>query len=144
MVGVTVARAPARSHPARFDHTTHADLKCVSCHTTPVSLDPSVETLRCAACHDDHHAAGRRCAVCHTELGAEMRSAHAPPADAHVACDACHQPAIVAQLVPDRSLCLTCHAAQRDHHATQECTLCHFQSPPGEYQVHLRRAGAGS
>jgi LSD1 subclass zinc finger protein len=143
-VRVMVERAPPRSHPTLFDHARHARLKCVDCHTTPVSLAPGAETLRCAACHDDHHAAGRSCATCHTEIGPEARVAHAPPIDAHQACDACHLPQVVARLVPDRTLCLTCHAAQREHYAAQECTTCHFQATPAEFQVHLRRAEAGS
>ncbi len=141
---VAVAHAPPRSHPALFDHSRHARRKCVECHTTPVSLAPGAEALRCAACHDDHHAAGRPCATCHTEIGPEARAAHAPPLDAHRACDACHLPDIVARLVPDRALCLTCHAAQRDHYAAQECTTCHFQAPPVEFQPHLRRVEQGS
>lgn len=143
-VRVMVAKAPARSHRAVFDHTKHARLKCVDCHTTPVSLEPGTDVLRCAACHDDHHAAARPCSSCHTEIGPEARTAHAPPADAHQACDACHLPEVVGRLVPDRALCLTCHAAQHDHYLAQECTVCHFQAAPAEYQTHLRRAGAGS
>lgn len=143
-VRVMVAKAPARSHRAVFDHTKHARLKCVDCHTTPVSLEPGTDVLRCAACHDEHHAAARSCSTCHTEIGPEARTAHTPPADAHQACDACHLPAVVGRLVPDRPLCLTCHAAQHDHYVTQECTVCHFQAAPAEYQTHLRRSGAGS
>ena len=143
-VRVMVDRAPPRSHPALFDHTQHTRLKCVDCHTTPVSLTPGTDALRCAACHDDHHAVSRPCAACHTEISPEARTAHTPPIEGHQACDACHIPKVVARLVPDRTLCLTCHAAQRDHYAAQECTTCHFQATPTEFQVHLRRAGTGS
>jgi hypothetical protein len=143
-VRVRVAGAPERSHRVTFDHGVHANLKCVDCHSTPVTLEPRVDVLRCAACHDDHHTARRSCVACHTESGPELRTAHAPPAAAHEACDACHQPDIVGRLVPDRSMCLTCHVKQRDHYANRECTVCHFQAAPAEYQAHLRRAGASS
>jgi nitrate/TMAO reductase-like tetraheme cytochrome c subunit len=143
-VRVHVASAPERSRRVTFDHGVHAKLKCVECHTTPVTLDPGADVRRCAACHDEHHAAGRSCAACHSEVGPELRVAHAPPAAGHEACDACHQTEIVGRLVPDRRLCITCHLKQQDHYATQECTVCHFQAAPVEYQTHLRRAGAGS
>jgi hypothetical protein len=143
-VRVRVAKAPERSHPALFDHAKHTKVKCVACHTTPVSLDPRVDVVRCTACHEDHHAASRSCASCHRRLGPELETAHALRASAHEACDACHLPEIVGRLVPDRALCLTCHAKQQDHYPAQECTVCHFQAAPAEYQAHLRRAGAGS
>jgi hypothetical protein len=69
-----------------------------------------------------------------------VRRAHAPPREAHVGCDACHAPEIVARLTPDRPFCLTCHAAQREHRADRECTVCHFQMEPAAFQAHLRRA----
>jgi hypothetical protein len=72
----------------------------------------------------------------------DIRAAHPDSANAHVACDACHHEATVARLVPDRGLCLTCHAPQRDHFATRECTTCHFQAAPDAYRAHLRKAGA--
>jgi hypothetical protein len=62
--------------------------------------------------------------------------------EAHRACDACHLPATVARLVPDRQLCLTCHQPQVNHYAERECTTCHFQSTPAEYREHLTKARA--
>jgi len=143
-VRVTVAAHPERRHAARFDHATHRTVKCVACHTTPVSLDPESKAAACAACHDDHHAGGKQCSACHTGDAAVRRTAHAPPVEAHVACDACHTPAIVARLVPDRALCVTCHAKQRDHYPDRECTLCHFGSSPDRFRDHLRKPAAGS
>jgi len=139
LVRVAVARQPVRRHPAVFDHARHQRLACVTCHNTAVTLAPDSATLSCAACHDDHHTAGRACASCHTATAdSAVRAAHAPPADAHLACAACHQPAIVAGLVPDRALCETCHAKQRDHYADRECTVCHFGAAPGAYAARLR------
>jgi hypothetical protein len=138
-VRVAVAGAPARGHGAAFAHGTHQALKCRACHTTAVSLDPAADVLACSACHADHHAAGRACASCHTESGAPaVIAAHAPPASAHRACAACHQTAIVAGLVPDRPLCLTCHAAQRDHYAGRDCTPCHGPASPADWRAALQ------
>jgi len=140
-VVVQVKDAPLRTHRVPFDHATHRELRCVQCHTTPVTLAPSGEVARCSTCHEDHHAAGRSCASCHAEAGPELRAAHARPAAAHEGCDACHRSEEVRGLVPDRRLCLTCHVKQQDHYAAQECTVCHFQAGPAQYQSHLRRGG---
>jgi hypothetical protein len=138
---VAVAGAPERMHTTRFDHERHRALKCVTCHTTPATLDPAPPAATCAACHDDHHAAGKSCTTCHSETASPaVRAAHAPPAEAHSGCDACHVPAIVARLVPDRGFCLTCHPAQRDHHAAGECTVCHLDSTPKAFQDQLHKA----
>ncbi len=141
-VRVAVAGSEPRLHPARFEHDRHRTLKCVTCHTTPATLEPQPAVATCAACHDNHHAAGKPCAVCHNDGGSTaVRAAHAPPAEAHTACDACHDAAIVARLVPDRGLCLTCHAARQEHYRDKECTLCHFGSSPEAFQTHLREDG---
>jgi nitrate/TMAO reductase-like tetraheme cytochrome c subunit len=143
-VRLAVAGAEPQLHPARFEHDRHRALKCVACHTTPATLEPQPAIARCAACHDDHHGPDRPCVACHSEGGsAAVRAAHAPPVEAHTACDACHPSAIVARLVPDRALCLTCHAAQREHHADRECTVCHFGASPEAFQDRLHGA-AGS
>jgi hypothetical protein len=138
-VRVAVAGAEPRLHAARFGHERHRGLKCVACHTTPATLEPEPAVASCAACHDNHHARGKPCAYCHNDGGsAAVHAAHAPPAEAHGACDACHAADIVARLVPDRGLCLTCHAAQQEHHRDRECTLCHFGASPEAFQSHLR------
>jgi hypothetical protein len=143
-VRVSVAGRPPREHPARFDHATHRSLRCAQCHTTPVSLDPDPKTASCAACHDDHHGAGRPCLACHPRSDAELRAAHAPPVEAHVACDACHVPAIVARLAADRGMCLTCHTRQQDHYPDRQCTVCHFGMSPEAFRDHLRTQPPGS
>ncbi len=141
-IAVAVANHPARPRSVSFAHSTHAQLKCTACHETAVTLDPSAPAKACTACHDDHHTAKRDCATCHTNDA--IRAAHPDSLNTHVACDACHREATVARLVPDRGLCLTCHADQREHYATRECTTCHFQESPDAYRAHLRKAGAGS
>ena len=143
-VRVTVAGRPQRQRPARFDHAKHAKLDCVACHTTPVTLEPDAKTVSCDACHDDHHAAGRRCVVCHALEGADVRAAHTPPAEAHVGCDACHTQAVVTRLVPDRALCVSCHAKQVDHYPSRECAVCHFGATPDALRSRLSRAAGGA
>ncbi|HUK20292.1 MAG TPA: hypothetical protein VLV45_01905 [Gemmatimonadales bacterium] len=140
-VRVTVAPAPPHFSPARFDHGHHTSLKCVTCHTTPATLEPDSNTVHCDACHDQHHGAETPCSVCHTDTGAPaVRAAHAPPVDAHVGCDNCHTASIVARLVPNRELCVTCHREQRNHQAGRECTVCHFGMTPEAFQAQLRKA----
>jgi hypothetical protein len=139
-VQVQVPRQSPRAREVGFDHQTHRDVGCVQCHDSPVSLDPSPASSACTACHEDHHTAGRDCAACHrTE---HIVQAHAPPVDAHQACDACHTAATVAALQPSRSFCLTCHEAKVDHYGPKECTACHLQSSPEEYRAHLTGRGS--
>jgi hypothetical protein len=142
VVTVGVADHPARPRSVVFQHHAHADIACAKCHTTAVTLHPDSAVTGCTACHEQHHAPARNCAACHTAGGFDPAKSHAPPVEAHTGCDACHKTATVARLVPDRGLCLTCHAAQRDHYANRECTVCHFQTTPDGYREHLRKAGA--
>jgi hypothetical protein len=137
-VAVTVGGQAPRTRPVAFEHTAHARVECISCHTASVSLRPKPNVESCVACHDDHHAADRQCAVCHKTPG--IGQAHARPIDAHSRCDQCHQPETVAALVPTRSFCLTCHSPQVDHHPPKQCTECHFLEEPDNYRRHLRKA----
>jgi len=140
---VTVASHAARPRIVSFAHAAHQSLRCVECHTTPVTLAPASEVKSCGACHDRHHTAARDCAGCHS--GAWVRDAHAAPVETHAGCDACHKSTTVALLVPDRGLCLTCHEAQRaKHYADRECSVCHLQATPEQYRSHLLRAAGGS
>jgi hypothetical protein len=143
-VKVAAAGAPARAHPARFEHAAHRGRRCVECHTTPVTLAAAEAVASCKACHEDHHAAGRPCDACHALDAEEARDAHAPPERAHLACDACHAPDVVARLAPDRPFCLMCHPAQRDHYAARECTVCHLQGAPDAVRPLLVEQGAGA
>jgi class III cytochrome C family protein len=139
-IAIAVGDHPARPRTVAFAHTTHAQIPCTTCHEAAVTLDPAPPIKSCTACHEDHHSARRDCAACHS--GADIRAAHADSVNAHVSCDACHRETTVARLVPDRGLCLTCHAPQREHYATRECTTCHFLATPESYRAHLRKAGA--
>lgn len=135
VVTVTVASHAARPRTVGFEHQRHAALRCVTCHTSPVGLAVADSVRQCAACHGDHHEAARACGSCHSDRAAA--APHAPPVEAHARCDACHEAATVARLVPDRGLCLTCHAAQRDHEPGGECTACHFLQEPAAYRYAL-------
>ncbi len=139
-IAVAVDDRPARPRSVAFTHAPHVQIRCTACHATAVSLEPAANVTSCTACHEDHHTARRDCAACHS--GADIRTAHPDSVDAHIACDACHRESTVARLVPDRGLCLTCHAPQREHYATRECTTCHFLATPESYRAHLRKAGA--
>ncbi len=143
-VRVAVAGTPPASRSATFEHARHAGLKCVTCHTVPVTLAPVPAAASCAACHDGHHDAGRSCAACHDGVGAAVRAAHAPPVEAHLGCASCHAPAIVARLTPDRLLCLTCHPSQGAHQPTRECSVCHLQATPDALRERLQRTVEGS
>lgn len=138
-VVVTTPQQPPRPREVSFRHGTHASLRCVECHTQRVTLTADSLTSTCVSCHEKHHEADRDCAACHRIT--QIVPAHQRPVEAHARCDECHTPATVAELVPTRPLCLTCHADQ-DHYAPKECTLCHFQSTPEAYRSHLRGAGA--
>lgn len=135
-VSVAVAGHAPRERAVPFDHARHADQRCVACHTTEVTLvaNPAVA---CRSCHEPHHAVGRDCRSCHG--AADPKAAHASLADAHVACDNCHVEDVVAQLVPNRTFCQTCHGDRTSHHAGKECTTCHFLAAPEEFRVHLRK-----
>jgi len=134
-VRVSVPRESPRDRPVGFEHASHADISCTECHVTPVSLEPEEPVTTCTACHDDHHAAGLDCAACHRTEG--IIEAHAPPIDAHRACDECHTAATVAALEPTRSFCLACHPSETDHYEQKECSVCHLQATPGEYRARL-------
>jgi hypothetical protein len=131
----TGARAPV-PRTVGFQHQAHQRVACADCHRPPgVSPPDSVRT--CVACHDQHHLARRDCAQCHTRQ--EARAAH--PRAAHTGCDACHTPARIAALTPDRALCLTCHVPQRTHYPLGECTVCHFLETPAEFRRRLLTRG---
>jgi hypothetical protein len=138
-VKVEVPRQPPRERSVGFEHAEHADLPCIKCHVTPVSLDTEPAVATCTACHDDHHVAARDCAACHrTDAVVE---AHAPPIDAHRNCDECHTASAVAALEPTRTFCLACHSSETDHYREKECSVCHLQASPDEYRARLTRAG---
>ena len=119
-----------------FAHPVHEGLRCVQCHTEPVTLAPTPAARACRDCHGDHHTAGRTCAACHK--GEQLRSAHRRDVSvSHQKCDACHTASTVALLSPDRSFCLTCHQPQREHYVQGQCTTCHFLKQPAEFRPHL-------
>lgn len=137
-VTVTVAVPGRQPHarPVDFLHARHVSRKCVECHTTPVTLEPSPAAVQCKDCHSEHHAAGRDCSSCHAN--ADPKSAHKTLETAHQRCDACHTATTIARLTPTRSFCGTCHAANvKDHYEQRECTVCHFLAEPGVYRSKL-------
>ena len=108
--------------PLPFRHTVHVaagKLACTTCHATPVTLARNRE---CASCHADHHLAAADCSSCHA---APRAGAH--DARAHLSCTGagCHAASVAPPPTLSRSLCLTCHVAQRDHERGGSCAACH-------------------
>jgi hypothetical protein len=136
-IGVAVGDRPARPRAVSFEHATHRALRCVECHSTPVTLEPAPAARACRSCHEAHHRAAAQCTACHG--AAEPRAAHAGLPDAHVACDACHVEHVVKLLTPDRALCLTCHAEQKEHQPGAECSTCHLLAAPEAFRPLLRK-----
>jgi hypothetical protein len=136
VIAIAVLAHAPRPRSVGFEHSKHAVLECTQCHTQPVSLRADTTVLECAGCHVEHHEFNRACASCHATD--QIVAAHQPPVEGHQRCDACHDPDRVAQLIPTRTLCLTCHA-EEDHYAPKECTTCHFQASPEVFRTHLRK-----
>ena len=134
-VTVTVPKRAARTRAVGFVHAAHKAVTCVTCHAESITMVADSVTRTCQSCHEDHHKGAANCSTCHT--GQDLTPAHARPVDTHQRCDACHREQTVAQLIPGRALCLTCHAAQDRHYVAKECTVCHFQASPGAYRAHL-------
>jgi hypothetical protein len=138
-VTVRVPQQPVRDRSVDFAHAEHGEIACIRCHVIPVTLEPEAAVATCADCHADHHTVGRDCAACHRNEA--IIEAHAPPMDAHRACDQCHASATVAMLEPTRSFCLACHADESDHYEQKECSVCHLQATPEQYRPRLTGGG---
>jgi hypothetical protein len=120
-----------------FQHATHQDTPCATCHQAP-NTEPPDSIRTCLACHAAHHGTERTCSTCHNR--AETPAAHSRTT--HVGCDACHTPTVIAALVPGRTFCLVCHRPQQQHQPGRECTTCHFLQTPAQFQPRLMQAGA--
>lgn len=121
---LTPADAPTR-RAVPFSHAEHPNVACASCHTTPRKVR---EVVACRDCHQDHHREQTRgCTACH---GTTMRADHRR--DAHLKCASCHAPGTVAMLLPNRTVCSSCHTAQEQHVPARECAPCHLQATPAE------------
>jgi hypothetical protein len=140
-VTITVPKHDPRARTVGYQHSLHDKKKCIDCHVTPVTMEPSDSVVKCQSCHTDHHQSGRRCATCHQT--SVIREPHEAPIAPHYGCDRCHTPARIAALEPTRTLCLVCHSTEQDHHESKQCTECHFLASPEEFRTHLSTA-AGS
>lgn len=136
-VAITVRTSASRQRQVRFEHGKHGSLRCVECHSTPVTLEPAAAVRQCSSCHESHHRPAGQCATCHA--GGDPHNSHATLPDAHTACDACHVEKVVGMLTPDRALCLTCHAEQAQHQPGQECSTCHLLATPEQFRPYLRK-----
>jgi hypothetical protein len=138
-VTVAVPGHDPRPRAVQFPHEPHLERRCVECHTTPVTLAPSVPVATCRECHQEHHTGGSGCAVCHAAV--EPQRAHPSLEAAHQMCTACHTPTTIAQLLPNRAFCGACHTAQtREHYPGRECSTCHFLADPESHRRTLLTA----
>jgi hypothetical protein len=135
-LAISVVGRPVRTATTRFDHPAHREVRCLTCHVTPVSLEVDSTTRTCAGCHDQHHERQTSCATCHA---GDWTKAHARPVDAHRGCADCHAERTIAALSPTRGFCLTCHRTEERHYPARECTVCHFLVTPEAYRSHLRK-----
>jgi hypothetical protein len=105
-----------------FAHERHTAFACLDCHRAPVSLAVDRE---CSACHSDHHRLEANCTSCHPAIEDAVHLA-----ESHLTCAAsgCHAPGVVPAL--SRSLCVMCHAEQKNHEPGSGCTACHHIPNP--------------
>jgi hypothetical protein len=74
--------------------------------------------------------------------GYDIQEEHPGAEASHQRCDACHTPATIHLLTPNRSFCATCHGEQKaDHYPGRECTVCHLLAEPADWK---RRLVSGS
>lgn len=113
-----------RSRDLPFDHTLHEGLECQECHTGPVLM--AVETT-CAQCHEEHHRPAAECARCHVPAEPGVHGL-----EVHLTCSSagCHADAAGERPTLSRTLCVACHADQRDHEPGLECQTCHMIPDP--------------
>ncbi|HEY0996683.1 MAG TPA: hypothetical protein VGD77_11885 [Gemmatimonadaceae bacterium] len=136
-VAVRATASPAaRARTMPVPHQRHAQVRCTECHREGPFLAPA---RACGSCHDRHHRADADCAGCHR---AENQARH--DAASHLGCAgaACHATALAPKVWPTRTLCLTCHPAQKEHAVGGQCAACHeIPAPGGGPLVAAARAG---
>jgi hypothetical protein len=117
----TSVAATPHTRELPFEHRTHRDVDCKSCHTTPVTLAPSRD---CTGCHEQHHDAKNDCMTCH-QPATVTTAKHTR--DVHLGCSGsgCHVDAAAQALPASRSVCLVCHQDQTKHKPGRECADCH-------------------
>lgn len=147
------AVASRAGRQARFEHSTHDELSCTTCHSTQSGHGDLKSSARdCQGCHHGNSAAVRDCARCHApgEIGparpvatpfaltvwTQPRSrpvAFAHERHARLECGSCHDDS--RQRDVERT-CASCHA---DHHtAERDCASCH----PASRETHTRAVHA--
>lgn len=121
-IHLAVDSAP-RTRDVAFQHDPHiavnSGVTCRDCHSTDVTLARNRE---CSTCHTEHHTARAECTTCHTP---PRDGAH--DASVHLSCatGSCHSPERAPSPTLSRTLCVYCHAEQRDHEPGGSCAACH-------------------
>jgi hypothetical protein len=122
--------AEIRTRSLTFDHNVHGNVGCASCHTGGAELRAQAG---CESCHTDHHRADADCQACHSEppVTAHSETVHLDLAGCGAA--GCHVAEGIdyAVMSGERSLCLSCHVAQREHEQPEPCAECHLVSESG-------------
>ncbi len=132
-----VSGAPADS----FDHARHAELACLTCHTT-TSATSMLNFTAPRGCQTCHHSttAGRTCSACHAAstlvaarqqvtvtvpehapLPREVKFEHARHQD--VVCKECHATPVTLAPAAAVSSCTACH--EQHHTKADDCAACH-------------------
>ncbi len=121
---------PTRSLP--FDHATHGQLDCASCHTEGAAL--SAAAVSCSGCHTEHHQPTNDCKACH-----DRPAGNAHNLQVHLGCagSGCHTaiPAPVRNVPRTRDFCLVCHQDLVDHRPGRNCESCHTLPRPRTAQA---------
>lgn len=124
--------AEPRVRTLDFDHRNHESRECLTCHTTPVTLQFGRD---CKSCHEFHHTQDARCMTCHVGVETPI---HTNNVHSGCAGSQCHDNAPVLSLTPTRNVCEVCHQDRVDHRPGQECTACHIG-----FGQSLRERGGG-
>ena len=125
LVNFRLPPAEVRQRSLLFDHVVHGNVGCASCHTGGAALLAQAD---CASCHTDHHRPEADCLACHEEPAATVHPAEVHLDLAGCGTAGCHVAEGIdyATMLGERNLCLSCHAAQRDHEQPEACAECHL------------------
>jgi len=138
---------PVSAAAARFPHSRHATVTCISCHLTGAGHGRLAfeRPAGCAACHHQAQTPAR-CLSCHhtetyatpklktvTVTVAGRKSNPRPVAFLHErhatrTCVECHSTPVSNAVAPDKAQCKSCHT---EHHAAgRTCAACHALAAP--------------
>ncbi len=125
-----IADVAPQARTLKFEHRVHNRVSCTSCHTYAGGRAVvSGAGVRCAKCHDKHHAAESQCRACHKPpaKGAHTVSVHRDGC----AGSGCHDPSLRLPKAPlPKTLCNACHEPGFKHKSGRRCLDCHVVKDP--------------